>query len=59
MCACVCVGYVQLHQDLFESTAKIEKAISSLKKDVVDVNTSLRSRIAMLEEEVAVLKAKN
>ena len=50
-------GYVSLHQDLYKSTVKIEQSISGIRIDVVEKNAKLRQRIAMLEEEVAVLKA--
>ena len=50
--------YVQLHQDIWDSTVKIEKSLSDLKLDAVQETASLRYRVAVLEKEVAKLKAK-
>jgi hypothetical protein len=50
--------YIQLHQDIWDSTVKIEKSLSDLKLDAVQETASLRYRVAVLEKEVAKLKAK-
>jgi hypothetical protein len=50
--------YIQLHQDIWDSTVKIEKSLSDLKLDAVQETASLRHRVAVLEKEVAKLKSK-
>ena len=50
--------YVQLHQDIWDSTVKIEKSLSALKLDAVQETASLRHRVAVLEKELAALKSK-
>lgn len=50
--------YFQLHQDIWDSTVKIEKSLSALKLDAVQETASLRHRVAVLEKELAILKSK-
>ena len=50
--------YVQLHQDIWDSTVKIEKALSDVKLDAIHETESLRHRVAVLEKEVDILKSK-
>lgn len=50
--------YYQLHQDVWSSTAKIEEALSTFQKSSIEENSLLRHRIAVLEKELSILKAK-
>ena len=53
-----CFYYIQLHQDIWDSTVKIEKALSEVKLDAIQEAESLRHRVSVLEKEVAILKSK-
>ena len=48
--------YFQLHQDIWDSTVKIEKALSNLKLDSVQEHNHLKHRVAVLEKEMELLK---
>ena len=50
--------YVQLHQDIWDSTVKIEKALSEVKLEAIHEIESLRHTVAVLEKEVDILKSK-
>lgn len=50
------VYFYTLQQDVWESTATIERSIGAMKSDIVAVNRELRERVAVLEHEVAQLK---
>ena len=52
------VFYYQLHQDIWESTAKVEEALSSFQESSVEENSLLRHRVSVLEKELALMKAK-
>ena len=55
---CTCVAsYVQLHEDIWESTIKVEKALADLRSQSVEEVAHLRLRVSTLEKEILVLKA--
>ena len=50
--------YYQLHQDVWSSTAKIEEALNTFQESSIEENSLLRHRVAVLEKELSILKAK-
>lgn len=57
---CTCVAsYVQLHEDIWESTLKVEKALADLRTQSVEEVAHLRLRVSTLEKELLVLKARD
>jgi hypothetical protein len=50
--------YYQLHQDVWSSTSKIEEALNTFQESSIEENSILRHRVAVLEKELAIIKAK-
>ena len=49
-------SFFKLSEDIWDSSAEVEKSIGGLKDDLAGVNSELRRRVAALEHELANLK---